>query len=396
MIPRSEGELEVLVLAPFGRDAEVAAEILGRENITSRALKTLPQLHERLAHPVGVLLIAEEALTLETAQELKNILSTQKAWSNLPIVLMTSHKERYVTTESILELFGTTASVSLLERPFHIVTLLASVRVALQARQKQYQLRDLLAEKEKAVERQTAAVQQRDDFLSIASHELKTPITSMKLQVQIRKRYLQKGDPSVFEPTKVKALIDFTETQLERLARLVDDMLDISRIVNGKLSLNRQPMELGALVEEVLSGFSAQFQSAGCEVELKVSGRVFGFWDRYRIEQVVANLFTNAIKYGPGKPVCIDVGWKGPKAYLSVRDCGMGIAPENQERIFDRFERAVSGGGISGLGLGLFISRQILDLHEGTISVESKVGVGSTFTVELPGTNEQEGCVGAG
>jgi signal transduction histidine kinase len=381
----SPPEYEVLILAPTGRDAPAAIEVFSRSGIAARAIPTLSELCRRLEAPAGVVLIAEEALTYENVEDLKHTLSRQAQWSNLPVILMTSQLERLFKTEQILAIFGASGAVSLLERPFRIVTLLAAVRVALQAREKQYQVRELLKE-------QALALQQRDEFLSIASHELKTPITSLKLQVQLRKRYLQRGDLSVFSPQKVISLIQATETQLERLSRLVDDMLDISRIANGKLSLTCQVVELGELVKEVLEAFSPQFQAAGCTVDLQIETQVYGHWDRYRVEQVIANLFTNAIKYGAGKPVLIRVKMQERLAVLLVKDRGIGIAPENQARIFQRFERAVVGNAISGLGLGLYITRQILDLHSGKITVESAVGEGSTFTVHLP-TQSMKGSI---
>jgi signal transduction histidine kinase len=383
-------ETEVLVLAPFGRDAAMAVEVLGRHGIHAEPVKLLSELCARVQKPAGALLIAEEALTIESARELKAALSSQESWSNLPIILMTSQAEHYFATENILELFGISGSISLLERPFRILNLLSSVGVALQARKRQYEMRGLLAEQIRAVEQQKLAVAQRDEFLSIASHELKTPITSMKLQIQTRKRFVKRGDQSVFSPDKVISLLDFTDTQLSRLSRLVDDMLDITRIVNGKLSLKCEHMELGLLVKEVLEGFSTQFQAADCPVDMKIENRVAGSWDRYRIEQVVANIFSNAIKYGPGKSVQVTVRSRDGKAQLLVKDQGTGVASENQERIFQRFERAVSSsGGISGLGLGLFITRQILELHNGTIRIESALGTGSTFIIELPAQAER-------
>lgn len=376
-------ENEVLVLAPTGRDADAAARVLQQEGIDAISIASLSELCTRLKNPAGAVLIAEEALTIENAQEFKDALSNQEPWSNLPVILMTSQAERVFTTEQIIATFGTGSSISLLERPFRIVTLLASVRVALQAREKQYLVRTLLQE-------QAKALQKRDEFLSIASHELKTPITTLKLQVQMRKRFLKKGDSSVLSPDKVISLIDTTEAQVNRLSHLVEDMLDSSRIVNGKLTLNCQKITLAQLVQEVVEGFSAQFQAAGSIVELHLDDHVTGIWDRYRIEQVIANIFNNAIKYGKGKPITITVQSQGEKAILTVKDQGIGIAPENLERVFQRFERAVDGSSISGLGLGLYICRQILDLHQGHIRVESTLDKGSSFTVELPAYVEKE------
>ena len=377
-------EYEVLVIAPFGRDAIAAVEVLAKHAIRSSVVSSLADLRDRLREPVGALMIAEEALTTRGAADLKDALSNQAPWSNLPLILLTHTVERSLQTERIIEQVGVNGNVSLLERPFRILTLVSSIRVALQSRRRQYEVRALLLEQSLAVEKQIRAVSQRDEFLSIASHELKTPITSMKLQVQVRKRMLSRGDLSISSPEKIAGLLDFTETQLNRLSRLVDDMLDISRIVNGKLSLNREPAELGQLVSEVLEGFADQFRAANCSIDFRRSEAVYGDWDRYRIEQVVANLFGNAIKYAPNGAVTITVRSEKDTALLIVKDSGPGVAPKNQERIFQRFERAISGNDVSGLGLGLFISRQILDLHGGSIQIESQLGTGATFLVALP------------
>ena len=237
--------------------------MLGRHGIHAEPVRLLSELCSRVQKPAGALLIAEEALTIESALELKAALSSQESWSSLPVILMTSQAEHHFAIENILQLFGISGSISLLERPFRILTLLSSVRVALQARKRQYEMRELMAEQNRAVEQQKLAVAQRDEFLSIASHELKTPITSMKLQVQSRKRFVKQGDPSVFSPDKVISLHNFTDTQLSHLSRLVDDMLDITRIVNGKLSLHCEQMELGPLVEEVLEGFLRTISCGG-------------------------------------------------------------------------------------------------------------------------------------
>jgi signal transduction histidine kinase len=130
--------------------------------------------------------------------------------------------------------------------------------------------------------------------------------------------------------------------------------------------------------------FRPQFENAQCQISLTDEGSLIGIWDRFRIEQVIANLFTNAIRYGAGHPVTITLYPEGKMAVLQVKDQGIGIAQEDQQRIFLRFERAVSASEISGLGLGLYIVRQILEMHGGTISVQSNIGKGSEFTVKLP------------
>ena len=226
--------------------------------------------------------------------------------------------------------------------------------------------------------------ERKDDFILMASHELKTPITTLKLQVQMRNRLIKKGDLSVYLPEKVNSLITTAEHQLSRIERLVDDMLDISRIENGKLKLQYEQFDLGDLVKKTFQSFSEEFKNAKCPVELDIKEGIVGQWDKYRIEQAIINLFTNAIKYGSNCNVKITVKQDAKDAILMVKDEGMGIATEDQKRIFQRFERAVEGGNISGLGLGLFITKEILELQGGDIYVDSTFGEGSTFIVKLP------------
>jgi PAS domain S-box-containing protein len=228
------------------------------------------------------------------------------------------------------------------------------------------------------------AVRTRDEFMSIASHELKTPLTTLRLQNDMSIKRLERGETGLLDRTQLSKLLKTTGRQLIRLERLIEDMLDISRISLGKLSMVPEEVELGSLAREVADRFSEQILKAGACCNLHVEGRVVGHWDRYRLEQVVANLVTNAIKYGRGKPIEVSVSRQGENAILSVRDSGIGIAPEDRDRIFRRFERAVESSGISGLGLGLYISREIVKAHGGTIRVESTIGEGSIFTVELP------------
>lgn len=229
------------------------------------------------------------------------------------------------------------------------------------------------------------AIRARDEFLSIASHELKTPLTSLKLQAQLHLRAIQKKDPKALSEERVGALAHQTEKQVSRLTRLVDDMLDVSRIQFGKLTLKKERFELSALVAEVLAGMKDQFAAAGCAIpQLEAAEDCAGSWDKLRLEQVVTNLLTNAIRYGKGKPVEVKVSARPGWVELSVKDQGIGIDPANKKVIFDRFERAVNSNEVSGMGLGLFITRQIVVAHHGQVYVESELGKGSVFIVELP------------
>lgn len=229
------------------------------------------------------------------------------------------------------------------------------------------------------------ALRARDEFLSIASHELRTPLTSMKLQLEMTRRRLERGDPSAYAPEQVSKLVEQGNHQVARLARLVNDMLDIARIQTGRLVIEPGRVDAVELTREVLERLGPHLTESGTPATLEAPERLEAEWDRFRIEQVVTNLLTNAMRYGDHKPVAVALRSHEGRILLSVKDQGIGIRAESQERIFNRFERAISANDVSGLGLGLFISRQIVEAHGGRIWVESDgPGHGATFFVELP------------
>ncbi len=224
-----------------------------------------------------------------------------------------------------------------------------------------------------------AAVAGRDEFLSIASHELRTPLTALKLAVQNLKRVLGEAAGATGRRT-----LEAAERQAARLETLVAALLDVSRIQAGRLDLSFEEVDLGALVQETVAQFEEHFAQSGCPVTVRSAGPLKGQWDRLRLGQVVTNLLSNAVKYGEGKPIEIAVQGEGEWARLSVRDHGIGLGPEVQRRLFQRFERAASSRNYGGLGLGLYIARRIAEAHGGTVRVHSAPGEGSTFTLELP------------
>ncbi|QRN97812.1 PAS domain S-box protein [Archangium violaceum] len=228
------------------------------------------------------------------------------------------------------------------------------------------------------------AVRLRDEFLAVASHELKTPLTPLRLQLQGLRRVVETRAGQPVAPERVLRAVQGCEAQVRNLAGLVNDLLDVSRLAQGRLPLHLEEVDLVAVTRDVLEQFSSEATRAGCRVELAAGAPVVGLWDRLRLEQVVTNLLTNALKYGAGRPILLRVWSEEGRARLGVRDEGIGIAPEHRGRIFGKFERAVSERHYGGLGLGLHITRQIVQAFGGTIRVESELGQGSTFTVELP------------
>ncbi|AKI98543.1 signal transduction histidine kinase [Archangium gephyra] len=245
-------------------------------------------------------------------------------------------------------------------------------------------LSEQAVENRRLYEEAREAVRARDEFLSVASHELKTPLTPLRLRLQGLKREVEGrgGEPVARE--RVASVAQGAEQQLRKLAVLVDALLDVSRLTQGRLVLTWEELDLTEVVREVVERFAQQAAKTGSAVEVEAEGRVMGRWDRVRLEQVMTNLLSNALKYGAGRPVRVAVEGEPERAVLVVSDEGIGIGPEHLERIFGKFERAVSGRHYGGLGLGLYITRQIVQALGGTIEVESEPGHGATFRVVLP------------
>ncbi|MFJ2457168.1 ATP-binding protein [Pseudomonas neuropathica] len=228
------------------------------------------------------------------------------------------------------------------------------------------------------------AVRMRDDFMSIVAHEVRTPLNGLILETQLRKMHLARDNAAAFTLDKMHAMVDRDERQIKSLIRLIEDMLDVSRIRTGKLSIRPSRFDLVQLVSNLLQNFAQQIEAAETEVSFTAPVPVEGHWDEFRIEQVVTNLLTNALRYGGRSPIQVRVYCEGDEARIEVQDRGIGISQENQKRIFQQFERVSAKTVVAGLGLGLFISEQIVAAHGGSIVVESEINEGALFRVCLP------------
>jgi signal transduction histidine kinase len=228
------------------------------------------------------------------------------------------------------------------------------------------------------------AVRLRDDFLSVASHELRTPLTTLQLQLQSLLAAVTSGKPTVVNPrdeSKLKRAVRSTE----RLSDLVDTLVDVSRIASGNLPLSRVRVDLGAAARKVVERYAEESRRLESPLLLREADQpIVGHWDRERVEQMIANLLSNALKYGGGKPIDIELSSREGWAEVTVRDRGMGIAPADLERIFGRYERAVSVRNYGGLGLGLYMTREIAQSHGGAIQATSTLNEGAAFTIRLP------------
>jgi signal transduction histidine kinase len=227
------------------------------------------------------------------------------------------------------------------------------------------------------------AVRLRDEFLAVASHELKTPLTPLNIRLQSLRRELDRHG-TIKNPERVREHVASLQRQCKRLGTLAESLLDVSRLEAGRLELDLEDVDLSAVVSEVVGRFAGQAERTGTVLDLRAEAPMVGRWDRVRLQQVVSSLLGNALKYGAGHPIHILVERTLTGARLSVRDEGIGISSEHLPRIFDRFERAVSAEHFGGLGLGLYLTRHLVEALGGTIRASSTPGHGATFEVELP------------
>lgn len=320
----------------------------------------------KTTHPEDVEISAQEMKALVTGDK-PNVSfekrfirkDGQTVWGHVSASVLRNEKGEFVKTISIIE--------NITER-----------KLAEAARDK------LLVQEQVARLEAQKAVNARDEFLSIASHELKTPLTTLALQTQLLNRLIEQGRLNTLSKEKQQDMLRISRQHLERLSLLIDSLLDVSRIGAGKLALQKVDINLYDLLNDIIQHFQMEFKEKGCAVSLVGDTKIVGHWDKLRLEQVIVNLISNAIKFGAGKPIAVKTFVENGKAKFTVRDMGIGISKENQNRIFERFERAVSVNSFGGLGLGLYIVKELVETHGGHISVESELGEGATFIVELP------------
>lgn len=260
-------------------------------------------------------------------------------------------------------------------------------RQVLALEQSRHEQEVLLRELNQTQQELQRSLRMRDEFMSLVAHELRTPLNTLFLETQMRSLQLKRGNTAAFGGQQMEAMIQRDERQIKSMIRLIDDMLDVSRMRSGKLSIRPAKVELMCLLERVVSDLSLQAATTGSSLTLRPHEGVDGCWDEFRVEQVIVNLLTNALRYGCGQPVEVSVERSGEMVRIDVRDQGKGIAPSDLERIFEPYERGARNGEPKGLGLGLYISRQLAISHGGELRVSSKPGEGSVFSLVLPCTD---------
>jgi len=353
----------ILVLAPVGRDGQLAERALRAGGLEALACFDIAQLCERIAEGAGAAVLTEEALFPAAAGRLSEELGRQPPWSDLPLIIFGS---RETSGEHA-------ANVTLLDRPARVRTLLSAVRAALRARRRQYQVRDLLTALE-------SSVRDRDQFLAMLGHELRNPLAAILTAAELIDR--QAGDRF----TRERAVVS---RQLRHLSRLVDDLLDVSRVTRGKIALHEESIDLRAVVHRALQGFERAAQIQGVElVDALAEGAVMVRGDLLRLEQIVANLLSNAVKYtNAGGRIEVSLEPGIGQAVLRVKDSGVGISAEMVPRVFDLFVQAPGAldRAPGGMGIGLTLVQRLVELHGGRVeAISAGLGKGSEFIVRLP------------
>jgi signal transduction histidine kinase/ActR/RegA family two-component response regulator len=379
----------VLLLAPTGRDAHMVATVLGEAGVTAEACSDIDDFCRKFSDGAGAAFITEEALNAAALECLAEAIGKQPPWSDFPLVVLTSGGGDDPPRLAVLKTLAAAGNVTLIERPTRVITLVSALHAALRARRRQYEVREhLLAQKHTEEERTMllaqaeAASRTKDEFLATMSHELRTPMTAILGWAQLlRSRTLSEED---FERA-----LEIVERNAQAQNKLIDDLLDISRIITGKLRLDVRPVDLAGVVRAVVEALRPTAEAKAIRLQALVdpqAGPVSG--DTDRLQQVVWNLLSNAIKFTPkGGRVQVRLERIDSHIEIIVSDSGRGVSPEFLPHVFDRFRQAdgTSTRKHGGLGLGLSIVRQLVELHGGTVSVESDgEGKGATFIVQLP------------
>lgn len=282
-------------------------------------------------------------------------------------------------------------AVDFLYKPLDIAAVRSKVSVFVSL----HQQKQAMAQQVEALEKSRTALRDsqtelerslkmRDDFMSTVAHELRTPLNTLFIESQLRRMLLDKGDMNAFGEDQLRRMVARDTRQIQSMIRLIDDMVDVSRIRSGKLSIQPADTDVSQLLKQIVSDMSHRAENAGCTISLTTPDLVIGRWDEFRLEQVIVNLLTNALRYGRGKPVEVTLKVGAGYAEVTVLDHGVGIAPADQIRIFEPFERAGSNDVRDGLGLGLYIARQLAEAHDGSLDVESLLGEGALFKIKLP------------
>ena len=374
----------VLVMPPTPRDGTVTCQLLARAGIASETVPSMIAVVREMQRGVAALLLPEEAVAGGEI-ELLRVLGEQPPWSDLPILVLTRPGADSAYTAHVVRVLS---NVTLLERPVQVATLVSAVRTALRARERQYQIRAHLAERATAMETLREADRRKDEFLATLGHELRNPLSPLLTSLYLLK---QSGGSKRLVARTVAVM----ERQVQFLVRLVDDLLEISRITRGVIDVTMQPLDLATIINAAIESSRPFVESGRHQLMFTAPAEsLIVEGDFVRLTQVFANLINNAAKYTDvNGHICIEVSGQGNEAVVTVRDDGIGIAPEHLSAVFDMFtqvnrsDRRTQGG----LGIGLTLVRSLVAVHHGSVVARSQgIGMGTTFEVRLPLAVDQQ------
>jgi len=370
-VTSEQRNLRVIIVAPFGRDAELMCTHLEAAGIHCQASENVQSACEAIKDGIGALILTEEALHPNTTPKLARTLDAQPPWSDIPIMILRGELSIEAKSRSFGEL-GQRTNVTLVDRPVRIRSLVSATQSALRARMRQYEIRNLMETLEDRIN-------ERDRFLAILGHELRNPLGAILLAAQMKDEDGKlDGDHA--------ALI---ERQSKHLTRIVNDLLDLSRLVSGKILLKRQVLDLAEVVKQSVTTVHPAAQRQKIELDVQYADTPLPVdVDPVRADQIVTNVLTNAIKYTPeGGHVVVKLELDGDHAFVRVIDDGVGVASDRIGTIFELFAQAENaiGRAQGGMGIGLALVRNLLHLHGGSIDAKSDgVGKGSEFSICFP------------
>jgi signal transduction histidine kinase len=386
----------ILILAPTGRDAGMTARFLGEAGLSPKVCGTIEEMCREMLAGSGLAFLTGEALTTEALWCLTEALRQQPTWSDIPLIVLTSGGAETPANADALNTLGGVGNVTLIERPVRVTTLLSAIQSALRARRHQYDVRNhlkgearaaeererlLLSEQAARSEAETAS-RLKDEFLATVSHELRTPLTAVLGWIHI----LRAGK---LDDESATHALEIIERNARSQNQLIEDLLDVSRIITGKLRLDVRPVDPGAIIEAAIEAVLPAAEAKEIRLQKVLDTRVSSIsGDSARLQQVIWNLLSNAIKFTPrGGNVQVRLERVNSHIEISVSDSGEGIKKEFLPFVFDRFRQAdgTSARRFGGLGLGLSIVRHLVELHGGTVQATSSGdGAGAMFTVRLP------------
>jgi signal transduction histidine kinase len=370
-------ERRVLVLAPTRKDATLTCAVLDHAGIECEICADLGCVMREIKQGAGALLLTEEVLD-SASGSLASIIARQPPWSDLPILMLARHG---ADSEALAKAVPTLGNIILLERPIRIAALASAARSALRARERQYRARAHLLERDRAVRALEEADRRKDEFLATLAHELRNPLAPIRNSVHILRLTGANEAPSY--------LFDMMERQVGYMVRLVDDLLEVSRITRGKIELRRERVDLSSIIQAAIETTRPLVESARHELTIALPEEALLLdADPVRLAQVFSNLLNNAAKYtDDGGCIWITVAREKDNVAVAVRDSGIGIAAASLPRVFDMFMQgdATKSRGGGGLGIGLTLARSLTEMHNGTVDAHSDgLGKGSEFVVRLP------------